>query len=198
MKNTGGRKHRWILVFALLFAFTVTFGANAGRMLLVDDPQPADVIVVLAGETDRRPSRGLQLLGQGRAPRMLLDVPSAAKIYDFTQVELAEKYIQRLPHAESIRVCPIEGLSTRDESHNVERCLAREQSTRILIVTSEFHTRRALSIFRHEIPGKSFSVAAAYNVTQFGAHWWTHREWAKTCFDEWLRLLWWTAVDRWR
>jgi hypothetical protein len=167
-------------------------------MLVVDDPQPADVIVVLAGETDRRPSRGLQLLGQGRAPRMLLDVPSAAKIYDFTQVELAEKYIQRLPHAESIRVCPIEGLSTRDESHNVERCLAREESTRILIVTSEFHTRRALSIFRHEIPGKSFSVAAAYNDTQFGTRWWRHREWAKTCVDEWLRLLWWTAVDRWR
>ncbi len=198
MKNTGGSKRGWIFVSALLFVLLVTFGANAGRMLVVDDPQPADVIVVLAGETDHRPARGLELLGQGRAPRMLLDVPSAARIYTFTQVELAEKYIQGLPDPESIRVCPIEGLSTRDESHNVEKCLAREQGTRILIVTSEFHTRRSLSIFRHEIPGKSFSVAAAYNDTQFGTRWWTHREWAKTCLDEWLRLLWWNAVDRWR
>ena len=164
---------------------------------MIDDPQPADTIVVLAGETDRRPARALELLGQGRARRMLLDVPAAAKIYNLTQVQLAEKYIQSLPQAESIRVCPIEGLSTRDESHDVARCLSSDGSTRILIVTSDFHTRRALSIFRHELHGKNFSVAAAYNDTQFGTHWWMHREWAKTCLDEWLRLVWWNAVDRW-
>jgi uncharacterized SAM-binding protein YcdF (DUF218 family) len=198
--NNAGTKKKIVCACAavFLFALLLTFAAYAGNMLVVDNPQPADVIVVLAGETDRRPARGLELLVQGRAPRMLLDVPSAAKIYNFTQVDLAEKYTQGLPHSESIRVCPIEGLSTRDESHNVERCLAGEPGNRILIVTSEFHTRRALSIFRHEISGKSFSVAASYNDTQFGTRWWTHREWSKTCFDEWIRLFWWNAVDRWR
>ena len=84
-----------------------------------------------------------------------------------------------------------------DESHDAEKCLAGEVGTRVLIVTSDFHTRRALSIFRHEVHGKSFSVAAARDDKQFGSRWWTNRQWAKTCFDEWLRLVWWNGVERW-
>jgi hypothetical protein len=176
----------------------LVFGANAGRMLVVDAPQPSDVIVVLAGETDRRPARALQLLDQGYGHRVLLDVPAAARVYEFTQVQLAEKYVQDLPQAASVRICPIKGMSTRDESHDVGKCLAEEKGARILLVTSDFHTRRSLSIFRHELQGKSFSVAAARDDTQFGIHWWTHRQWAKTCLDEWLRLFWWSVVERWR
>jgi len=185
-------------VWAVMLVVLAVFAANAGRMLVVDAAQPSDVILVLAGETDRRPKRALQLLDQGYGRRVVIDVPAAARIYDSTQVQLAEKYIQGLPEAASIRICPIEGLSTREESHDVEKCLAGEEVRRVLIVTSEFHTRRALSIFRREIPGKSFSVAVARDETQFGTRWWTHRQWAKTCLDEWLRLLWWTAVERWR
>jgi hypothetical protein len=40
-------------------------------------------------------------------------------------------------------------------------------------------------------------MAAAYDGAQFGTHWWTRRQWAKTVLDEWLRLLWWSVVDRW-
>jgi hypothetical protein len=198
IKHAGVRKRVWIFVLGILGALFILLAANAGRMLVVNAPQPSDVIVVLAGETDHRPGRALQLLDQGYGRRLVIDVPAEIKIYEFTQVQLAERYIQNLPQGRSVRVCPIEGLSTRDESHDVERCLAQDEGTRILIVTSEFHTRRALSIFRHEVHGKSFSVAAAYNETQFGTRWWTHREWSKTCLDEWLRLFWWNAVDRWR
>lgn len=198
MMNASGRKRVWIITGLILIVLSVGFAVNAGRMLVVDDPQPSDVIVVLAGETDHRPVRALALLDQGYAKKVVIDVPAAAMIYEFTQVQLAERYIHDLPEAGLARVCPIEGLSTRDESHDVEKCLAREQGSRVLIVTSEFHTRRALGIFRHEVKGKSFSVAAAYDETEFGSHWWKRREWAKTCLYEWLRLFWWTTVDRWR
>ena len=89
-------------------------------MLVVDAPQPADVILVLAGETDRRPARALQLLDQGYGRRVLIDVPAAAKVYESTQLQLAEKYIRGLPQA-AVGICPIEGLSTREESHDVEK-----------------------------------------------------------------------------
>ena len=191
------RGRRVWLSAVLLAAILMTFAANAGRMLVVDAPQPADVILVLAGETDRRPARALQLLDQGYGRRVLIDVPAAAKVYESTQLQLAEKYIRGLPQAAAVGICPIEGLSTREESHDVEKCLAGETGGRILIVTSEFHTRRSLSIFRSEIRGKSFSVAAARDGSQFGTRWWTRRQWAKTCVDEWLRLIWWTAVERW-
>jgi uncharacterized SAM-binding protein YcdF (DUF218 family) len=198
MNNPGRRKRVRIIVAGLMILLGVIFAVNAGRMLVIDAPEKSDVIIVLAGETDRRPVLALQLFDHGYAKRVYIDVNDGAKIYEYTEADLAEKYIHDLPEAASLRVCQIEGLSTRDESHDVEKCLAQEQADRVLIVTSDFHTRRALSIFRHELRGKSFSIAAAHDGTQFGTRWWTHREWAKTCLYEWLRLLWWYAVDRWR
>lgn len=176
----------------------LVFAAEAGRILVVDDPKPSDVIVVLAGETDRRPAHALELLDQGYARRVLIDVPAASRVYDSTINQLAEDYIHRRPEAAKLGICSVRGLSTRDESHDVGKCLANEVGSRVLIVTSDYHTRRSLSIFHHEIRNKSFSVAAARDDTEFGSRWWTHRQWAKTCVDEWLRLLWWNTIERWR
>jgi DUF218 domain len=175
-----------------------TFFLSAGRILVEDWPQRADVILVLAGETDHRPARALELLNQGYAPRMIIDVPAASRLYNVSEIELARNYIKTLPHGGEIEVCPIEGLSTRAETHDVERCLAGKPSARMLIVTSDFHARRALSIFRHELPGRSFSISAAHDDAQFGIRWWTRRQWAKVCLEEWMRLIWWNAVDRWK
>jgi uncharacterized SAM-binding protein YcdF (DUF218 family) len=187
---------RWVLlIFVILL---LGFAAAAGRVLIVDAPRRSDVIVVLAGETDRRPALGIDLLRQGYGSIMLLDVPAAAKLYDTTQLELAQKYVAQLAQASAIRICPIVGLSTREEAHDVERCLANEQGNRVLIVTSDFHTRRALSIFRHELKGKTFSVAAVRDNTGFGERWWTRRQWAKTCLDEWIRMAWWKGLEEWR
>lgn len=192
------RKTRfWITGLAALAALAVV-GRCAGSFLVMDAPLRSDVIVVLAGETDHRPARALQLLDQGYAGRVVIDVPAGAGIFGFSEVELAQKYAQEAPEHAAIRICPIVGLSTRDESHDAAQCLADGSGSRVLIVTSDFHTRRALSIFRHEVRGKTFSVAASYDRAQFGTHWWRNRQWAKTCLDEWMKVLWWNAVDRWR
>jgi hypothetical protein len=198
MKKLGGMKRGWLLAMGVVAAFSIVLAAKAGSFLVVDAPRPSDVILVLAGETNRRPQRGLQLLAQGYGRRVVLDVPTREKLYEFTQIQLAEKYVQDLPQGAAVSVCPIDGLSTKDESKDAEKCLAREGGKSVLIVTSDFHTRRALNIFEREVPRYEYSVAAARNGEQFGARWWTHRQWAKTFVDEWLRLLWWETIDRWR
>jgi hypothetical protein len=195
--NSAIRRKTWILVLIVLAGLAI-FARNAGQILVIDAPEPSDVIVVLAGETDRRPAHALELLHKGLAPRVVIDVPAQTKVYDSMQIDLAQKYIQSLPNADSISICPIWGLSTRAEAHDVANCLANRRAERVLIVTSDFHTRRALSIFRHELPGKSFSTGAARDPMQFGTRWWMHRQWAKTCLDEWIRLFWWSAVECWR
>jgi hypothetical protein len=182
----------------LVAVFFLSLASRAGSFLILDEPRTSDVILVLAGETDRRPQRALELLAQGYGRRILLDVPNNARVFGSTEMELAEKYVHDLPQAASISICPIDGLSTKAESKDVERCLAHESAKRILIVTSDFHTRRALSIFRHELPGREYSVAAARDDAAFGDRWWTHRQWAKTFTDEWLKIIWWKAIDQWR
>jgi uncharacterized SAM-binding protein YcdF (DUF218 family) len=192
---------RWAL---LLVIVGLLLGRQAGSWLVVDHPQPADAIVVLAGETEQRPRKGLQLLAQGLAPRLVLDAPAGSHVYRWSQLELARQYLSSLPAAPQLAACPIAGLSTRDEARDVAGCLAvsgaahEAQVHRVLLVTSDFHTRRALAIFRHEMPAIEFSAAAAYDPAQYGIRWWRHRQWAKTFFDECVRLLWWYGVDRWR
>jgi uncharacterized SAM-binding protein YcdF (DUF218 family) len=68
----------------------------------------------------------------------------------------------------------------------------------VLLVTSDYHSRRALEIFRHEVRDYNFNVASSYDDSVFGTAWWRHREWAKTALSEWAKLAWWEAVDRWR
>jgi hypothetical protein len=154
--------------------------------------------VVLAGESEVRPARGADLLSRGYAPIMILNVPDVEKVYGWSQPELASRFIQHLPHAERIRICPILGRSTKTESSDVRSCLQGVPGKRILLVTSDFHTRRALSIFSKQDPNHSYTIAAAFDPREFGVDWWQRRQWAKTNFYEWIRLLWWEAVDRWR
>ena len=190
------KKLRTVLI--VLIALALFLFSTSGHFLIINRPQHADTIVVLAGETDRRPALGLQLLQQGYAPRMVLDVPANAKIYDETMLQISQQYIRELPQAQSVIICPIYGLSTKAESQDVSQCLKTLGVHSMLVVTSDYHTRRALSTFHHELPGMQISVAAATDPQQFGGSWWKHRQWAKLNFDEWLRLVWWQAVDRWR
>ncbi len=187
-----------LLALALLIVLVLVLGAKAGRFLIIDQPQPSDVILVLAGETNQRPQRALQLFSQGYGRHIVLDVPVNATIYEFTEIQLAQRYIRDLPQSASISVCPIQGLSTTAESKDAASCLASEGAKSVLIVTADFHTRRALSIFRRELPQYTYSSAAARDDQQFGVRWWQRRQWAKTFVDEWLRLFWWECVDRWR
>lgn len=190
------RTLRWLL--AAVLTFSLLFVLTSGSFLVVNDPQSSDIILVLAGESDHRPARALELLSQHLAPRVLLDVPANAKIYDRTELELAREYIDRLPDRNSIDICPTPGLSTEAEAGDVAKCLQPMQVQKVLLVTSDFHTRRALSTFSRKLPRCRFSVAASYDQSQFGSKWWQHRQWAKLNVSEWFRLVWWECVDRWR
>jgi len=176
----------------------VALASQAARFLVVDKPEKSDAIVVLAGETKIRPARALELLRQGVALRVLMDAETRDLIYDQRLTDIARKYVNGLPDANRVSVCPVVGFSTNAETDDVSRCLQSLGAHRVLIVTSDYHTRRALMIFRHRLPQYQFNVAAARNPEEFGEAWWTNREWAKTVFDEWSKLLWWEAVDRWR
>ncbi|HEX4427598.1 MAG TPA: YdcF family protein [Terriglobales bacterium] len=189
-------KIRIILIVAALLGLALV--ADSGRFLIVDEPAKSDVIMVLAGDTDLRPARSLGLLRQGYAPRIILNVPADAKVFGWSEPELARKYVDGLPEAQSISICSIHGLSTKAEARDASLCLTQAGAKSVLLVTSDFHTRRALSTFKKEVPEYVYSVAATFNADEFGAQWWRHREWAKVNVDEWMRLSWWELIDRWR
>ncbi len=88
--------------------------------------------------------------------------------------------------------------STREEAKEIGKCL-KPPVSKVLLVTSDYHSRRAFSVLRQEFPQYHWSVAAVHDTSVFRAeHWWQRREWAKTTVLEWSKLVWWEAVDRWR
>jgi hypothetical protein len=187
-----------ILLFLAVVVMVAIAASRAARFLVVEEPEKSDAIVVLAGDTKVRPARALELLRQGMAQHVLLDAETRNRIYDMRLIDLAQNYVNRMPEANRVSVCPIFGYSTFAEADDVNRCLQPLGAHRVLIVTSDFHTRRALMIFRRRLPQYQFSVAGASDPEEFGEAWWTKREWAKVTFDEWAKTIWWQMVDRWR
>ena len=189
---------RHIISFLVMVLIIAALASQAARFLVLDAPETSDAIVVLAGETSIRPAHALELLRQGMATHVFLDQETRELIFDQRLTDLAQKYVNSLPEAGRVSVCPIVGFSTFAEADDVSRCLQSLGAHRVLIVTSDFHTRRALAIFRHRLPQYQFSVAAARSPGSFGDAWWTDREWAKITLNEWMKILWFEAVDRWR
>jgi uncharacterized SAM-binding protein YcdF (DUF218 family) len=180
----------------LLLAFR-----HAGSALVVNSPQRSDVILVLAGDSnDERYWKALSLLRTGYAAHVLIDARSGAMAYGRTVPELTEDFIRRttgdLPGR--VSVCPTTGDSTLLELKSALTCLERLAPLSVIVVTSDYHTRRALSISRKQLPRYTWTAAAADSGLLSQPKWWTERSVAKDVFVEWQRLAWWETVERHR
>jgi uncharacterized SAM-binding protein YcdF (DUF218 family) len=186
------------LIAAVLLAVCILHLAS---FLEVENLQQADAIVVLAGDVnDQRFQKGIELLRAEYGHQMFLDASDDITLYGHTYAEWARQFVKENSTGLSgrVQVCPIREDATATETKYVAKCLSYLPSgSRILLVTSDYHTRRALSVFSHRLASYQWFVAAARDDTQFGTRWWRHREWAKNCVREWQKLLWWELIERW-
>lgn len=189
------------IVMASVVVAAVWIAAKSASFLVVNAPERSDAIIVLAGDSqDYRYWTALRLLRAGMASQMFYNARYESRDFGHTPAEYAAAFVRESAGADRdrIHICPTRGSSTRDELLSARRCLASAQLHSVLLVTSDYHTRRALSIAQHVMPQYHWSVAASNDPYQFGSNWWQHREWAKTNLFEWQRLIWWELVDRWR
>ena len=186
----------------MLLIVGVVGGLYAGDYLVVNHPERSDVIVVLAGDhNDHRYLRGLELLLKGYGQQMVVDAP-AELVYGRTYAERAMDFVAQSASDEKpqIRICTIANDSTVQEASELRSCLteAHPGLRSALLVTNDFHTRRALSILRSRLPQYRWSADAVNDPGIFGEPWWRHREWAKTCVYEWEKVVWWNLFERWQ
>jgi uncharacterized SAM-binding protein YcdF (DUF218 family) len=197
----------WIgaVLFVLLAVFAALALKYGATFLRVNHPEYADVILVLGGGVDdSRYWRGVELMKAGYAGKMVLDAEASDKKYGKSNADLANEFLASV-HAQHATVCPVYSDSTFGETEDVARCLAPMKVSSVLIVTSDYHTRRAFDIFKARLPRYHWSIAGVYAPYEdqttkrlAGDNWWRNRRWAKTVADEWERLIWWELVDRWR
>ncbi len=187
-----------LVVLVILAILAVLAVHHAGSFLVVNAPEHADLIVVLGGgNNDLRYWNGVDLMHKGWAPRLMLDVFAKGVTFGNMDIDLARDFVNRTTPGQST-ICPIVINSTYGEAEHIFKCLQDTNVKSILVVTSDYHTRRALTILQKRLPQYHISIYAAPDPYFFGQHWWQTREWAKTTLAEWQRYVWWLCVDRWR
>jgi uncharacterized SAM-binding protein YcdF (DUF218 family) len=181
----------FIAIFLLLALNHRAVLRSVGDYLVEDQsPVKSDIAVVLAGDSrGRRIVRAGELVRQGWAPVALVSGP--LEVYGVNEAVLAIQFAQRHGFPpEYFQAVPIRALSTLEEAQAFAPELRRRNVRSALLVTSNYHTRRAAEIFRQVVGNDVRFTAVAAADPYFGPDtWWQNREGQKTVFYELSKTL---------
>lgn len=174
-----------------IWLFRVPLFTLAGRVLVRDDgPQKADAILVLGGDDfGTRIIKAAQLAQQGYSPYVLVSGPPDLLGHDSDgTIEFARRngYPVSLFHPVWL---PLGTDSTRGEATFLGNYLRAHGIKHILLVTSNYHTRRAARLWRKQAPWIDLTMVAAPDPSFTPDGWWKTRSGQKTCFLEWTKTI---------
>ena len=142
-----------LLLATLLFVWALPRFPN--RFLCLDDhPTGADALVVLGGGVPDRPLRAAELFRQGLAAKII--VTGAGDCADSRNVLLAAGVPSDAIQVESA------SQTTRQNAQFTLPLLRSLGARRVIIVTTWYHSRRALRTFQHYAPDIQFFASPSY------------------------------------
>ena len=176
---------------ALLLVVTHVLWLRALGHYLVrgEAPFPADAIVVLAGDfTGSRITTAANLVKSGYSKRVIVSGPSGA--YGAYECDLAIAFVVKRGYPGEWFDCFRNNVrSTRAEADVIVAELRRLNVHRFLLVTSNFHTRRARGIFKNAAKDLEFHVISAPYENYDPDTWWHDRESQKSFLFEWMKTV---------
>jgi uncharacterized SAM-binding protein YcdF (DUF218 family) len=200
------RKRLFLLNLILLVIPLTYFGypyllAAAGSLLVVNDGTVAsDAIVVLAGGEPGRALEGAELYKAKLAPYVVVTTETPPAIYekarkDGVRIVLSdENYVRVLegygvPSESIIRVDNYVE-DTFDEITRVRELAQQRGWTRLIIVTSNFHTRRSRMVARYLLEPKIEVAVVSSRYDNFRPDaWWTSQGQTRTFAVEMEKLI---------
>ncbi len=169
----------FVLVLGLVFLLRRPLMTQAAHTLFIVDEElaPADAIVVLGDDNYRgdRARHAAKLYAGRWAPkvvasgRYLRPYASVAELIrrDLVQNGVADEHVVVISHSAA---------NTREEAFILKRLIREQRWRRIIIVTSNYHTRRSRYIFRRVLDADvELLVSAAPDADFNPAGWWTSR-----------------------
>lgn len=198
-RNRLWRRLAVAFLLAVLCWLAAWFGA---RWLIVSAPlEHADVIVVLSGSSSfvERTELAASLFKEGRAPQLILTNDNRQSGWSNSEqrnpfyFERARWELERLgvpPSNIEVIADPVD--STYDEAALLRAYAAHHQVHSILLVTSAYHSRRALQTFRKSFTGTNITIGLASvppgAQTPRPATWWFHLRGWRLVAGEYLKL----------
>ncbi len=190
----------WLFVIILIWFVLAWVGARA--LIVEADLPTADAIVILSGSSTylERTQKAAELYRQGRAPLIVLtDDNTRGGWSNALQrnpyfVERAHEELTKLGvPPEKIKVAPGMAASTRDEALIIRDYALAQGLRSILVVTSAYHSRRALRILRLTFAGTETSLGIAPvppgDQTPSPVLWWLHLEGWRSVGGEYVKLI---------
>ncbi|MCL5742915.1 MAG: YdcF family protein [Acidobacteria bacterium] len=161
----------------------------ARYLVRAEAPESAEVAVVPGGDFyGNRVLTAADLARGGYVKKVLVSGPSGA--YGRYECDLAIEFAVRQGHrAEDFIPMPNLARSTREEASLVVDELRRMGVHKFLLVTSNYHTRRAGVIYRSLARDLQFRVVAAPDAYFHPEEWWKSREGRKMLFFEWSKTI---------
>jgi uncharacterized SAM-binding protein YcdF (DUF218 family) len=195
---------RFLIRGALLIAPVLLLSAvtlpRLGAWLVVQDPlAKGDGIVVLGGTMYERPLEAVELYREGWAPRIYL----FREIADWGEVELVRRgltylrsvdlqvdTLRRLGVPDDAIVILDQANSTAEEADFVYNLVTGARMSRVIIVTSKQHTRRARLVMNRRLAGTGVQVMMRYSRYDQAEvdRWWTNRSTLRFTLFETQRL----------
>jgi uncharacterized SAM-binding protein YcdF (DUF218 family) len=159
-----------------LMAIAVGALVCAKNLLCIESgPRQAEVIVLLGGESVDRTKQAQELFEKGAAPSIIV---SGNGDCDFIQHRLVQGGVP----ANAIEL-ESRSRNTKENAEFTTRLLKKRGVQRAIIVTSWFHSRRALNSFRFFAPEIQFSSAPAFHQETLSAE-------ATHVFQEYMKTAW--------
>lgn len=185
-----------IVLAALLAAVVVATHSlllqAMGDFLIAAEPlEPADAIVVLAGQSSTRAERAVELYRAGLAPRLIVsDERIRTHGLSATWAELYRAGVARLPVPESVvTILPL-STSTYDEAVWSREVLRQHGLRSAIVVTDAFHSRRSGLVFRRQFEpaGLVARVSPAGDPATALKGWWLDEDKALNVLSEYGKL----------
>jgi uncharacterized SAM-binding protein YcdF (DUF218 family) len=171
------------LTFLALFGSVIYFARGpllrlAGESWIVEDPlERSDAIIVLSDDNfyADRATRASQVFREGMAPVVVASgrrLRPHAGIAELMEHDLIERGV---PKDKILRV-PHDADNTREEAEVLAQVAAQKKWKRVIVVTSNYHTRRARYIFEKVFPqGTTIRVTGARDGDFDPERWWEKR-----------------------
>ena len=178
------RKRKWFwrlaLALAVLFlALAACFFFFPQKLLCVDSgPVQAGALVVLGGGLGERPERAAELFKEHAAPRIIVS--------GLGDCEINQRIL--LKDGVPAGAIQLEGRSrtTRENAEFTVQLLRAENIHRVILVTSWYHSRRALACFEHFAPEIQFYSRPSYFAVQRAE--WPHKQVGRRVYLEYAKL----------
>ena len=206
--NTVGRRRRGtarriVTTLLLVMLFWPVFAWAAARALIVNaDLASADAIVILSGSHNyiERTHKAADLFRQRRAPLVLLTDDntrggwsSALQTNPYFVDRARDELIKQGVAAERIRVIPGTVSSTHEEVLTIKEYAVAQGFRSLLVVTSAYHSRRALRSLRQTFDGTGTVVGLdpvpVGDETPSPALWWLRVEGWRSVAGEYAKLI---------